>query len=80
MRSLDSHYLFLITLFHNRFIDVFSYLAYYQVSAQPISEVQGKLAFLRAYECGCICDAVATEELCSEVHLRALALTDVISH
>ena len=41
-----------------------------KVSAQADLEVCGKLAFLNTYKSDCICDAVATEELRSEVHLR----------
>ena len=41
-----------------------------QVSAQVWEKGCWKLASIRTFYQACICDAVATEELCSEVHLR----------
>ena len=41
-----------------------------KVSAQTDLESCWKLASIRLFKFVCICDAVATEELCSEVHLR----------
>ena len=42
------------------------------VSAENILSGCGKLAFLRPYEIFSISDVVATEELCSEVHLPSI--------
>ena len=41
-----------------------------KVSAQVWEKGCWKLASIRTFYQACICDAVATEELCSEVHLR----------
>jgi hypothetical protein len=57
----------------------FSYLAYYQVSAQSDLEARGKFTSLSTYKADCISDAVATEELCSEVHLRTLSTHSIIA-
>ena len=50
-------------------IDVFLSCVY-QVSAQLDLKSCWKLASIRLFKFGCICDAAATEELRSEVHLR----------
>ena len=42
------------------------------VSAGNISSGCGKLAFLKSYGIFSINDVVATEELCSEVHLHSI--------
>ena len=42
------------------------------VSAENFLSGCGKLAFLRPYEIFSISDVVATEELCSEVHLPSI--------
>ena len=42
------------------------------VSAGNISSGCGKLAFLKSYGIFSISDVVATEELCSEVHLHSI--------